>query len=72
METWVRRVFPDVKVPQVYISPWPGAVETKDLTLEILRLSRTIPALESAIAGLDAYSPPATIVAEEYRLPGAA
>ncbi|HEY5373054.1 MAG TPA: hypothetical protein VIK01_05175 [Polyangiaceae bacterium] len=72
METWIRRVFPDAKVPQVYISPWPGAVETKELTLEILRLSRTVPSLESAVAGPEAYSPPATIVAEEYRLPGAA
>lgn len=72
LETWIHRVFPDARVPQLHISPWPGAVESKDLSLEILRLSRAIPAVESMDTGPKAYSPPASLVAEEYSLPGAA
>jgi len=72
LEAWIHRVFPDARVPQLHISPWPGAVETADLSLEILRLARTVPSAESMDTGPDTYSPPASLVAEQYRLPGAA
>jgi hypothetical protein len=72
LEAWIHRVFPDARVPQLHISPWPGAVETADLSLEILRLARTVPSAESMDTGPGTYSPPVGLIAEQYRLPGAA
>lgn len=72
LEAWIGRVFPGASVPQLHISPWPGAVESKDLSMEIMRLSQAVSPTESMATGPDAYSPPTGLVAEEYRWSGAA
>ncbi|MCC6521901.1 MAG: hypothetical protein IT373_04505 [Polyangiaceae bacterium] len=68
LEAWVSRVWPGAEVPAIRLSPWPGPVDTPAGTVEILRLFPTTGAQTDASAAAQ-FSPPSSLVADEFSLP---
>ncbi|HVW26943.1 MAG TPA: hypothetical protein VHC69_16360 [Polyangiaceae bacterium] len=72
LETWARRVWPESRVPRILLSPWPGPAESREGSLEILRLFPTSGQLsEEDFTQVDLgeeFSPPPNLVAPEFRL----
>jgi hypothetical protein len=72
LETWARRIWPESRVPRIVLSPWPGPTESREGSVEILRLFPT-PAEVSGddFTEIDAkveFSPALNLVAPEFRL----
>lgn len=68
LERWVRRVWPGLEPPTMLLSPWPGATEVQETSVEILRLFPTT-ALTTNEPGPEAFTfaPPLSLVKDAER-----
>ncbi len=72
LESWAKRIWPEIRVPRIVLSPWPAPTESRDGTVEILRLF-PVPAEVSGVEFAKAdtqvdFSPSPNLVAAEFRL----
>jgi hypothetical protein len=72
LETWIRRIWPEQRVPTIVLSPWPGPTESRDASVEILRLFPAPTEVSgsdfSEIEGNVDFAPAPNLVAPEFRL----
>jgi hypothetical protein len=65
IESWVRRVWPAVRVPAVRLSPWPAHVEAADAVAALYKL-RWFPITVGTVpSGPEAFSPPSDLADSE-------
>ena len=76
LETWAKRIWAEIHVPRIVLSPWPGPTESRDGSVEILRLFPAPAEVGGAeFTELDPqvdFSPSPNLVAAEFMLDGEA